>query len=110
MNRRELLSGVPMLAVLALADGAAEAAGARTHRIDMQNMRFGPAPANIKTGDTIVWTNRDLVPHTATARDRSFDVVIPAGNSAPIVVHRTGTIAYYCRYHPTMRSSLVIVR
>ena len=76
----------------------------------MQNMRFGPVPANIKAGDTIVWVNRDIVPHTATARNGSFDVVIPSRRSANMVVGRAGTIAFYCRYHPGMRGSLVVAR
>ena len=110
MNRRELLIGVPVLAILSLADGAASAAGARTHSIEMQNMRFGPAPANIRVGDSINWINRDLVAHTATARNRSFDVVIPPGHSATTVVRQPGTIAFYCRFHPTMRGSLIVAR
>ena len=110
MNRRELLIGVPVLAIMSLADGAAAAVGARTHSIEMQNMRFGPSPANIKAGDTINWINRDLVAHTATARDRSFDVVIPSRGSATTVVRQAGTIPFYCRYHPAMRGSLVVAR
>ena len=76
----------------------------------MQNMRFGPTPANIKAGDTIVWVNRDVVAHTATARNGSFDVVVPARGSATTVVPTAGTIPFYCRYHPAMRGSLVVSR
>jgi plastocyanin len=110
MNRRELLIGVPVLAIMSLADGAAAAVGARTHSIEMQNMRFGPSPANIRAGDTIIWINRDLVAHTATARNHSFDVVIPSGGRATTVVRQAGTIAYYCRYHPAMGGSLAAGR
>ena len=102
--------GAAVLAVLALAVGSAGAAGPRTHTIVMQNMRFGPVPGNIKAGDTIIWVNRDVVPHTATARDRSFDVVIPPRRSANMVVRRAGTTPFYCRYHPAMRGNLVAAR
>ena len=110
MTRRGLLKGAAALAFLPLAEGASAAAGPRTHRIEMQNMRFGPVPANIKAGDTILWINRDLVPHTATARDHSFDVVIPSRASATTVLRRAGTIPFYCRYHPAMRGGLVVSR
>jgi len=111
MTRREILTRAAALVFLPLlAGGPAAAAGPRTHTIVMQNMRFGPVPANIKAGDTIVWVNRDIVPHTATARNGSFDVVIPARRSATMVVRRTGTLAFYCRYHPAMRGSLVAAR
>lgn len=106
MTRRELLIGAAMLVMLP----PAAAAAPRTHRIEMQNMRFGPVPANIKSGDTIIWVNRDLVPHTATARNRSFDVVVASRGSATMVVRQAGTIAFYCRYHPGMRGSLVAAR
>lgn len=110
MTRRELLVGVAMLAILPLANGPLVAAQTRTHRIEIQNMRFGPAPANIKAGDTIIWVNRDLVAHTATARDDSFDVVVPSYGSATTVLRRAGTIPFYCRYHPGMRGGLVVSR
>src|SRR3546814_11162765 len=70
------------------------------HVIEMTRMRFGPAPANLKVGDTIVWVNHDIVPHTATARDRSFDVTIKPHQSARVTMRRAGTIAIYCRFHP----------
>lgn len=110
MTRRELLIGAAALAILPLAGEPAAAAAPRTHRIEILNMRFGTAPADIKAGDTIVWVNHDLVPHTATARNRSFDVVVPAHGSATTVVRQAGAISFYCRYHPGMHGNLVVAR
>lgn len=99
------------LGLLTLPGGdSAALAGQRAHTIVMQNMRFGPVPAGIRAGDTILWVNRDVVPHTATARNRTFDVVLAAGRSARTVVRAPGTIAFYCRYHPAMRAALVTSR
>ena len=109
-TRREVLIGAATLAIVPLADGALAAAGPRSHRIAMQNMRFGPVPANIRVGDTIVWVNLDVVPHTATARDQSFDVVIPSRGRASTVMRRAGSFPFFCRYHPTMRGGLVVSR
>jgi plastocyanin len=111
MTRREVLFRAAALALLPLlAGGQAAAAGPRTHTIVMQGMRFGPVPADIKTGDTIIWDNQDIVAHTATARNRSFDVVVPPHRSARTIVRKAGTTAFYCRYHPGMRGSLVASR
>jgi hypothetical protein len=33
-------------------------------------MKFGPAPAGIRTGAAINWINRDFLKHTATARQK----------------------------------------
>jgi plastocyanin len=73
-------------------------------------MRFAPIPGNIREGDRIIWINRDIVAHTATARDGSFDVEVPSGGSAAMIAGSAGTIAFYCRYHPGMRGSLIISR
>lgn len=105
MNRRDVLKGTAGLAMLPLLGGAA---APREHVIAMANMRFGPVPSGIKAGDTILWVNRDVVPHTATARDRSFDVVLAPRQSRRMVVQRAGRIAFYCRYHPMMQGVLPV--
>ena len=83
---------------------------ARTHTVVMASMRFGQIPASVRRGDTIVWVNRDTVPHTATARNRSFDVRVPAGRSGRMVVRTAGTIPIYCIYHPAMRGTLRVAQ
>jgi plastocyanin len=106
LTRRGLLLGVAGACLMARPSIAA----ARRHRIDIRAMRFGPMPQGIKAGDTIVWTNLDVVPHTATARDGSFDVELPARASAAMPVRRPGAFAVYCRYHPTMTARLSVAR
>jgi plastocyanin len=65
-------------------------------------MKFGPASAGIRIGDTISWINRDFLKHTATARDKSFNVELPPKSSDKAVIRRSGAIAFYCIYHPGM--------
>lgn len=86
----------------------AEAAEPRTHTIVIQHMKFVAVPPNLRKGDTILWVNRDVVPHTATARNRGFDVVLKPQQSARTTVQQTGKIAFYCRYHPAMRGIMVV--
>lgn len=86
------------------------AARARTHTIVMEKMRFGPSPAGLRVGDTIVWVNRDLFRHTATARDRSFDVDLAPGASGRTVLRAAGSIPYICRFHPGMTGVLTVAR
>lgn len=107
-----MLRASAMLVLLPIvgSSAGAQAAPARTHTIVMDNVKFGPAPAGLHVGDTIVWDNRDLVPHTATARDGSFDVVIQPRHSAKTVLRKAGTIAFYCRYHPDMTGRLKVSR
>ena len=89
--------------------GSAGSAGAPTeHIITMANMSFGAMPSDVKVGDTIVWVNRDTVLHTATARDKSFDLRISQGHSARMTVQKAGAIPFYCIFHSTMRGTLKV--
>lgn len=111
MIRRDILiraAGVALLPLLA--GGPAAAAQSRTHTIVMQKMKFGAVPTDLRKGDVILWVNHDIVPHTATARNRSFDVTIQPRQSARTVVRQAGTIPFYCRYHPAMHGTLVAAR
>jgi plastocyanin len=101
------------LAALALALlGAlgAEAVSAKDVQVVIDKMRFSPIPAGLRAGDTIVWINRDLFRHTATARDKSFDVDLPAGKSAKLVLRKAGTIAFFCRFHPGMKGQFAVAK
>ena len=106
MNRRDLLKIGAAAALAPFALGAAPRAS--VHRSEMARMRFGAVPAGIKAGDTILWVNRDVVRHTATARDGSFDVDLAAGASGRSVARRAGDFAFYCRFHPGMRGILTV--
>lgn len=113
-SRRGLLriSGAAALLTFTLATTATTPATARSpapqkYTVVMANMSFGKLP-RAKVGDTIVWVNRDTVPHTATARDKTFDVRVQQGQSVSMVVKKAGNIAFYCIYHPAMRGTLIV--
>jgi plastocyanin len=76
--------------------------------IVMDKMKFGPVPADLHKGDSIVWVNRDFLRHTATAADHSFNVDLVAGAKGKITVTKSGTIPFACRYHPGMRGVLQV--
>jgi plastocyanin len=94
-----------LLVAAALGESRAGAA-ARSYTVTIDKMRFGSVPATLRRGDVILWVNRDLFRHTATARDRSFDVDLPAGASGRIVLRKAGKFAFYCRFHPGMTGEL----
>jgi plastocyanin len=59
-------------------------------------------------GDTIEWTNDDIVTHTATARNGAWDVMIEPKGKSSITLKSPGTIEYYCRLHPNMVGSITV--
>lgn len=72
-------------------------------------MAFSPARLDVAVGDTVVWVDRDIVPHTATADSGGgWDAgPILAGGSGTYVVQSAGTIGYHCRFHPVMHGILI---
>ena len=75
----------------------------RTHVVIMKDIAVQPVDLTVNRGDTIVWKNEDFVPHTATARDSSWDSkTINADSSWRLVVEKPGRQEYYCIFHPTM--------
>ena len=79
----------------------------KTHTVTMENIRFQPQSLTVARGDTVVWVNKDVVPHTATSRAGGFDSqVIPAEKSWRFTVRKTGDFAYICTFHPTMTATL----
>jgi plastocyanin len=90
-----------LLAAVVCATAAAQASAA-TIEVKMTNVAFEPATVAAKVGDTIVWTNNDIFAHTATARDKSWDLNALPKKAVTFMVKKAGTIEYYCRYHPNM--------
>lgn len=80
-----------------------------SHVVKMQNFGFAPAAVTVAVGDTVVWTNADFVPHTATARDSAWDSKSIAADSAwRLVARAPGTHAYFCVYHPNMQGTVEV--
>jgi plastocyanin len=72
-----------------------------THTVTIDGARFSPADLTVRAGDTIVWVNKDILAHTATARNGAFDSkVIQPGQRWKYVVKRRGDFAYTCSFHP----------
>ena len=68
---------LPVMAAL-LFGAIAVPAQAATIQITIDNLVFAPAEVSAKVGDTIEWINKDVLAHTATARNGDFDVNIAA--------------------------------
>jgi plastocyanin len=95
------------LIVCAAALAAAERTQPKTHTVRMENMRFEPETLTVARGDTVVWINKDLVPHTATSKAGGFDSdIVEAEKSWSLTVRKKGAFAYICAFHPTMTATL----
>lgn len=79
------------------------------HTVNITRLKFVPDQLNVKLGDTIIWRNHDIAPHTATASDESWDTgLIKKGETKQLVVTKEFAGDYFCRFHPHMVAGLKI--
>jgi len=96
------------LLIFSVRHGAA-VAKPTTHTVSIENMQFQPDVVSAAKGDTIIWTNKDLFPHTVTSTTGDFDShEIKPGESWTYRPSKGGDVAYICSIHPTMKATLKV--
>ncbi len=91
---------------IAAADNKGGAVGA-THAVTIDATSFQPALLVVRSGDKIVWTNKDPFPHTVTSKSGGFDSgQIAPGQSWQLTPTKKGEFAYVCTFHPAMKATL----
>lgn len=76
----------------------------------MDNLAFEPAEITVATGEVVMWTNEDGVPHTVTSGnpdDAEAGTLFDSGNIAPgesvcFMYGGVGDFEYFCELHPVM--------
>ena len=111
-------AGLPIAALTAigvLALAAAVPSGPtdfipRRHVVEIRGMAFHPGVLEVRRGDTVVWVNRDIVPHTATSTRKSGWNTGPLlqGKSGQHVASHRGEDPYFCELHPVMLGKLIV--
>jgi len=102
---------VPLLAVVALAVGAAPAmpASTATATVQIKRASFVPATAKIKTGDTVKWVNADTQNHQVVSNNGSF--VSPILGPGKTYSHRftaAGTYRYHDGLNPSVKGTVSV--
>lgn len=70
---------------------------------------FSPKEITVSVGDTVTWTNKDDVPHTVTAYDKSFDSKLFKGEESwSHTFTKPGRYEYYCSPHPWMKGVVIV--
>jgi len=83
---------------------------ATVHVVNIKNMQFSPNKLQVRVGDEITWINKDIVPHTATAMDKSWDSSnLARGESYSLIVDEETLTEYFCVYHPNMVAQIEII-
>lgn len=81
------------------------------HTVIIENMAFTPNEIEIRKGDTIVWINKDLVPHTVTSTKGEFE----SGSISPNQhwsnrIKSSENLDYRCSFHQNMTAKIKIIK
>jgi plastocyanin len=79
------------------------------HTVVIEGMKFAPEVTEVRAGDSVLWINKDVFPHTVVADAGAFHSrEIPTGGSWKMKAGKKGTFAYVCSLHPTMKGTLIV--
>jgi plastocyanin len=82
--------------------------------VEAVDLAFAPPSIEVAAGDTVTWTNRDVVAHTVTsgtpgAADGDVDEPLdPEGGTVSVTFDEPGTYAYFCDLHHNMTGEVVV--
>jgi plastocyanin len=96
------------LAILTVMGLITPAMAGETIRVTINKLKFDPPQVSAHVGDTIEWASSDFVAHTATARNKDWDVAIPANGVGQVMLERPGDVDYFCRFHPFMTGRISV--
>jgi plastocyanin len=97
-----------LAAPLTTTTGAANASLSKKS-VTIESMVFSPNEFKVKLGETIEWTNKDLVPHTVTSETGAFESqTIAPGAKWTYRPRKAGVFAYKCSFHPTMSARFTV--
>ena len=97
-----LLAGSPRV----IANDQSSAANAE---VKIDNFSFGPQTLTVSVGTTVVWTNRDDIPHTVVSTDGVFkSKVRDTDEKFSYTFTKAGTYPYFCSVHPKMTGKVVV--
>ena len=95
------------LALAMVACSTREPHRAQTFQVDIKGMQFVPASLHVEVGDLVVWTNRDILPHTVTSAGWFDSGALTPGQQFSYAIAHPMTLDYVCSFHPTMKGHLI---
>ncbi len=89
-------------------------ASASVHNIKMNSIGYDPKKIEIRSGDSVEWTNAAYTEHSATFSDTAekYDtgLIQPKKTSKKIEFSRAGNFPYHCSVHGKTMSGEIVVK
>ena len=90
------------------------ALGPGTVQVDILNSTH--QTLTIQAGTTLIWTNRDPVPHSSASGETPnpdgiwiSKILKPGEATAPVTLDKVGTFPYFCQVHPSIKATITVV-
>ena len=106
-----LLSGLSLFAVAGEMKDASTG-NAKENKIEIKDFAFNPQNITVKSGEKIIWINRDEEPHTVVSVGKKFQRSpgLDTDQEFSIIAAAPGTYEYFCSVHPKMTGTIVVVK
>jgi len=112
----KLLSILAVIAIVSIS-GCTQSTGNQNgggnqagNSVEIKNFAFVPSEITIKSGETIVWTNKDSTSHTITS-DSGSEISSPSLSNGQTYSHTfnsAGAFDYHCSIHPSMKGKVIV--
>jgi plastocyanin len=84
---------------------------AATSAVSIQGFAYSPTPITIRAGDTVTWTNKDSVQHSARFAGLGTGTpILSPGQSGSLTFTVAGTFNYDCAVHGSAMQGTVVVQ
>lgn len=79
------------------------------HQVEISGFAFIPKQLRVNVGDTITWTNKDIVPHDIidSTDQKTISPDLATGEAFTFVVKNS--MLYECGLHPSMKGKISII-
>ncbi len=84
-----------------------QAPSGTTQEVSISDFAFDPSTLSVDKGTTVVWTNKDSVPHSIVGDNFSSSPLNP-GESYTYTFTSVGSFAYNCSFHPQMKGYVIV--
>jgi plastocyanin len=102
-------AAVAAIASISLQAGKAAAADPAAVDIKIDNFTFAPQRLIVKAGTTVIWRNRDDIPHAIASSIRLFkSKALDTDDTYAFTLKTAGTYEYFCSLHPQMTGTIVV--
>ncbi len=77
--------------------------------VTIDNFTFAPAEVSVAPGETVVWINRDDIPHRVVGTDKGFDSkALDTDDRFAFTFSTPGDYDYFCSLHPHMIGKIIV--